>query len=156
MARRHWLMKSEPSVFSFDALMKRPQKTDPWEGVRNYQARNFMREMKKGDRVLFYHSSCLPPHIAGIAEVAREAYPDPTALDKKSKYFDPKSTKENPRWFMVDVRGIEKIQRPVPLADLKANKKLAGMRITQRGQRLSVQPVTEAEFGEVLKMGSGK
>lgn len=152
MARRHWLMKSEPSVFSFDDLMAQPKKTDHWDGVRNYQARNFMQEMKKGDRILFYHSNCDPPHAAGIAEVAREAYPDHTAFDKKSKYFDPKSTKESPRWFMVDVKGVEKLKSPVPLAGLKANKKLAAMKVIQKGQRLSVLPVTKAEFDEVLKM----
>lgn len=152
MARRYWLMKSEPSAFSFNDLLKAPRKTDHWDGVRNYLARNTMREMNKGDRVLFYHSSTTPPHVAGIAEIAREAYPDHTAFDAKSKYHDPKSSPDNPRWFMVDVRAIEKLPAPVPLADLKANPKLAKMLVVQRGQRLSVQPVTPAEYTEVLRM----
>jgi len=152
MGRRYWLMKSEPSSFSFNDLLNLPQKTDHWDGVRNYQARNMMQEMKKGDRVLFYHSSTAPPHVVGIAEIAREAYPDHSAFDVNSKYHDPKSSPGNPRWFMVDVRAIEKLLVTVPLADLKANPKLAKMLVVQRGQRLSVQPVTPAEYTEVLRM----
>ncbi len=152
MARRYWLMKSEPSSFSFNDLLNLPKKTDHWDGVRNYQARNTMQEMKKGDRVLFYHSSTAPPHVVGIAEIAREAYPDHTAFDAKSKHHDPKSSPDNPRWFMVDVRAIKKLPATVPLADLKANPKLAKMLVVQKGQRLSVQSVTPAEYTEVLRM----
>lgn len=153
---RHWLMKSEPSVFSFDDLLARPGRTDSWEGVRNYQARNHMRAMKKGDRVLFYHSTAEPPHVAGLAEVVREAYPDHTAFDPKSKYFDPKSGRARPRWHMVDVRAVSKLPRPVALSELKANPKLKKMLVVQKGQRLSVQPVTKEEFEEVARMGRGK
>ena len=156
MVRRYWLMKSEPSAFSFNDLLNAPQKTDHWDGVRNYLARNTMQEMKKGDRVLFHHSSTTPPHVAGIAEIAREAYPDHTAFDAKSKYHDPKSSPDYPRWFMVDVRAIEKLPATVPLADLKANPKLAKMLVVQRGQRLSVQPVTAAEYTEVLRMAGAR
>ena len=156
MARRYWLMKSEPSAYSFADLMKAPRKTDHWDGVRNYLARNRMMEMKKGDRILFYHSGANPPHVAGIAEVAREAYPDHTALDTRSKYHDPKATPENPRWFMVDVRAIEVFASTVPLPDLQANPKLAEMSVVQRGQRASVLPVTPAEYKEVLKMAGSR
>ncbi|MBI1724670.1 MAG: EVE domain-containing protein [Candidatus Tectomicrobia bacterium] len=149
---RHWLMKSEPSVFSFDDLLARPGKTDGWEGVRNYQARNHMRAMKKGDRVLFYHSTTEPPHVAGLAEVVREAYPDHTALDPKSRYYDPRSAPSAPRWHMVDVRAVSRLPRPVSLPELKANPRLKKMLIVQKGQRLSVQPVTKEEFGEVVRM----
>lgn len=149
---RHWLMKSEPSVFSFDDLLARPKKTDGWEGVRNYQARNYMRAMKEGDRVLFYHSTAEPPHVAGLAEVVREAYPDHSAFDPKSKYFDPKSDRARPRWHMVDVRALAKFPRSVSLPELKANPKLKKMLVVQKGQRLSVQPVTKEEFGEVVRM----
>lgn len=102
MARQYWLMKSEPEAYSFEDLMAEKNRTDHWDGIRNYQARNFMMEMRQGDALLFYHSSTHPPHVAGIAEVAREAYPDHTSWDKKAKYYDPKSTPENPRWYMVD------------------------------------------------------
>ena len=152
MARRYWLMKSEPEAYSFDDLMAEKNRTDHWDGIRNYQARNFMMEMKKGDAVLFYHSSTTPPHAAGVAEVAREAYPDHTSWDKKAKYYDPKSTPENPRWYMVDIRAVRKLEAPVPLEALKANPKLADMRLVQKGQRLSIQPVLRTEFDEVLRM----
>ncbi len=156
MARRHWLMKSEPSAYSFSDLLNAPRKTDHWDGVRNYLARNTMREMKRGDRILFYHSSASPPHVAGLAEVAREAYPDHTAFDPESEHFDPKSSPENPRWFMVDVRAIEALPESVPLADIKANPKLSKMPLVKRGQRLSVQPVAAAEFREILRMAGLK
>ena len=152
MVRRYWLMKSEPSAFSLDDLWALPGRKDHWDGVRNYMARNNMMEMKKGDPILFYHSGAKPPHVAGVAEVAREAYPDHTAFDPKSKYHDPKSRPEEPRWFMVDVRAVRKLEGPVDLPDLQANPKLKDMRVVQRGQRLSVQPVTQAEFEEVLRM----
>ncbi len=152
MPRKYWLMKSEPEAFSFDDLLACPNQTDHWDGIRNYQARNHMMTMKKGDRILFYHSSTTPPHAAGVAEVARETYPDHTALDPKSQYHDPKATPDNPRWQMVDVRAVEKLPAPVTLAEIKANQKLREMLVVQRGQRLSIQPVTAAEFQEVLRM----
>lgn len=154
MPRRYWLMKSEPDVYSFSDLQAEPDATDYWDGVRNYQARNFMRDdMRVGDRVLFYHSRTKPPHVVGVAEIASEAYPDPTALDPESKYFDPKSSTENTRWVVVDVRALAPLAEPVSLAALKANPALSDMAVVQRGQRLSVQPVTEAEYREVLRMG---
>jgi len=156
LAKRYWLMKSEPSAYSFSDLMKAPKKADHWDGVRNYLARNRMMEMEKGDRILFYHSNTSPPYVAGIAEVAREAYPDHTALNPKSKYYDPKATSDDPRWFMVDVRAVEAFSSLVTLPDLKANPKLAKMSVVQRGQRASVLPVTAAEYKEVLKMGGAK
>ena len=156
MPPRHWLMKTEPSVFSFGDLLARPGRTDCWEGVRNYQARNHMMEMKEGDRVLFYHSNADPPHVAGLAEVAREAYPDHSAFDPKSKYFDPKSARARPRWHMVDVRAVSKLPRPVSLPEMKANPKLKNMPVVRPFQRLSVQPVTKEEYEEVVRMGRGK
>jgi len=147
-------MKSEPDVYSFADLQAEPDATAYWDGVRNYQARNFMRDdMRVGDRVLFYHSRTKPPHVAGVAEIASEPYPDPTALDPESKYFDPKSSPDKPRWVVVDVRALAPLPRPVSLAELKANPALSEMLVVQRGQRLSVQPVTEAEYREVLRMG---
>lgn len=151
---KYWLMKSEPDVFSFDDLKKRPKKTEPWDGVRNYQARNMMRdEMSIGDKILFYHSNTQPPHIAGIAEVASKAYPDPTAFDKKSKYYDEKSDPDNPTWMLVDVRYVEPLAKIVTLEQLKAESTLKDMKVVQRFQRLSVQPVTLKEFKKVCKMG---
>lgn len=152
-APRYWLMKSEPDVFGFEDLMARPGRTEPWDGIRNYQARNLMRdEMQVGDRVLFYHSNATPPHVAGIAEVASEARPDPTQFDRASPYYDPKASPKEPRWLLVDVRGLAPLAETVPLAALKANPALADMRVVQRFMRLSVQPVTEAEYREVLRM----
>ena len=151
MAIKHWLMKSEPDVFSFSDLKKK--KSEPWTGVRNYQARNFMRdEMKTGDLIFFYHSSCETPGIAGIASVASAPYPDPTQFDKKSEYFDPKATKENPRWFLVDVRFEKDLSRPITLEEMKNEKKLLEMRLLQRGNRLSILPVTSEEFETILKL----
>jgi len=152
--RRYWLMKSEPDVFSFDDLWKAKGRRTAWDGVRNYRARNFMRDdMQVGDGVLYYHSNAEPPGVAGVAEVASRPYPDPTQFDPKSKYFDPKSTPEDPRWQLVDVKAVEKLPRFVSLTDLKENAKLASMGAVQRGNRLSVQPVTAAEWREVLGMG---
>lgn len=149
----HWLMKSEPDVFSFSDLKKRPKKTEPWNGVRNYQARNFMRdEMKIGDLVLFYHSSCEVPGVAGIARVSSAPYPDETQFDKKSEYFDPKATEENPRWFLVDVTFEEDLHH-VSLEELRAQEKLKDMRLLQRGNRLSILPVTKEEFSFIRKLG---
>jgi predicted RNA-binding protein with PUA-like domain len=151
----YWLMKSEPDVFSFADLKKRPSKTEPWNGVRNYQARNFMRdEMRVGDPILFYHSSCEVPGVAGIATVASEAYPDETQFDPKSEYFDPKATREAPRWFLVDVRFERDLCRLVPLEELKQRPELATMRLLQRGNRLSILPVTRAEFEAIVRLGS--
>ena len=140
-------MKSEPDVFSFAELKKRPKLTEPWNGVRNYQARNFMRdEMKMGDLILFYHSSCEIPGVAGIAMVSSLPYPDSTQFDKKSDYFDPKSNKENPRWILVDVSYHEDLKKFVSLEEMKKHPELSQMRLLQRGNRLSILPVTPAEF----------
>ena len=153
---RHWLMKSEPGTYSFADLMAEADRTTFWHGVRNFQARNLMREMRVGDAVLFYHSGGGEPHVAGVARVAREAYPDPTAWDPKSEYHDPGSSADDPRWLMVDVQGERQLPAPVTLAELKANPKLAAMKVVQRGQRLSVQPVTAEEYAEVLRMAAAK
>jgi predicted RNA-binding protein with PUA-like domain len=145
----YWLMKTEPDVFSIDDLKKKH--TNPWDGVRNYQARNYMRNMKKGDLILFYHSSTEPPGVAGLARVHKEAYPDFTSWDKKSEYFDPRSSREAPLWYMVTVEFVGKVTRLVTLEELKSNPNLKGMRVTQN-TRLSVQPVEEQHFHEVLRM----
>lgn len=153
--RRYWLMKSEPGVYSIDDL-ERDRRTG-WEGVRNYQARNFMRdEMKVGDLILFYHSSSEPPGVAGIAKVARAAYPDPSQFDRKSPYFDAKSDRSAPRWMMVEVELVEKLAAIVTLETLKNDPSLEGMLVTRKGQRLSVQPVDAAHFTRVLKLGKAK
>jgi predicted RNA-binding protein with PUA-like domain len=145
-APRYWLMKSEPSECSIDDLAGAPRRTLPWTGVRNYQARNFMRDdMRVGDGVLFYHSSCARPGIAGLAEVASAAYPDATQFDPQSPYFDPKSPRTMPRWLHVDVKLREKT-RLVDLKELRAHPELAGMRVLQRGNRLSITPVTPAQW----------
>ncbi len=144
----YWLMKSEPGVFGVDDLAKSPGKSAPWWGVRNYQARNFMRDqMKVGDRVFFYHSSCPEPGIAGIAKVSRLAYADETQFDRASEYFDAKSTRDQPRWFNVDVTLVKKT-RLIGLAELRTHAELASMRVLQRGNRLSITPVQprEAQF----------
>ncbi len=147
-----WLMKSEPDAFSIDNLAARPGKREHWDGVRNYQARNFMREMKKGDKVLFYHSSCPEPGVVGVAKVVKEAYPDFTAFDPESKYFDPKSSPDKPRWFMVDIQFQKKLKRTITLAELKQNPRLEGMQLLRKGNRLSVMPVAESEFDTILAM----
>lgn len=153
MPRKYWLMKSEPDAFSLDDLKNAPNQSEPWNGIRNYQARNYMRDdMKVGDRVLFYHSRCDPPGAVGVAEVVKEAIPDPTAWDPKSDYFDDKASPENPRWCMVTIRFVEEFSRTVSLDDMKAEDKLADMRVVQRGNRLSIMPVTKAEFEHVCKM----
>ena len=149
---RYWLMKSEPSVFSIDDLARRPRQTEPWTGVRNYQARNFMRdEMKVGDRAFFYHSSCPEPGIAGIVEVARAAYPDATQFDPKSEYYDPKATRDNPRWVHVDVRLVKKT-RLVGIPELRSHRALAAMRVLAKGNRLSITPVEAAEWKFILSL----
>jgi len=148
----YWLMKSEPSVFGIDHLKARPNKTAPWDGVRNYQARNFMRdEMKVGDGVLFYHSSCPAPGIAGIAEVASAAYTDKSQFDRKSDYYDPKSKKDDPRWVNVDVRALRKT-RLISLNEMKNQKPLAKMVTLRPGNRLSITPVTESEWKFIAKL----
>ena len=154
MAKNYWLMKTEPEVFSFDDLMRAPKRTTHWDGVRNYQARNFMRDgMKKGDGVFIYYSGTDEPGVAGIAEVVREAYPDPSAFDKRDPHYDPASKLEKPTWVVVDVRGIEKLPTFVPLAKLRTVKGLEGMRLLQRGNRLSVTPVTAREWEIVASLG---
>jgi predicted RNA-binding protein with PUA-like domain len=149
-----WLMKSEPDEFSIDDLERSPRRTAPWTGVRNYQARNFMREaMKPGDGVLFYHSSCEVPGIAGIAEVASAPYPDPTQFDRRSPYHDPKSKRDDPRWSLVDVRLVRKT-RLMPLEEMRGYPELAGMVTLRRGNRLSITPVTPKEWKFILaKLG---
>jgi predicted RNA-binding protein with PUA-like domain len=143
---RCWLMKSEPSVVGIEHVLAMPNQTVDWWGVRNYQARNFMRDqMDVGDKVFFYHSSCPAPGIAGLAEVVKRAYPDKTQFDPKSPYFDPKSTSENPRWVNVDVRIVKKT-RLVSLEELRGHPELAHMRLLQRGNRLSITPVDPAEW----------
>ena len=154
--KQYWLMKSEPTVFSFDDLKARPRATDHWEGVRNYQARNYMRQMRKADLALFYHSNCETPGVMGIAEVIREAYPDHTAFDTTSRYYDPKSKPDNPRWFMVDVKWKEPFLRIVTLSEMRSTPELAGMKLLQKGQRLSVMPVTKEEFEKVRSLGMAK
>jgi len=149
---RYWLMKSEPDEFSIDDLAAARDRTTAWFGVRNYQARNFMRDqMRLGDRAFFYHSSCPEPGIAGICEVSAQAYPDATQFDAKGKYYDPKSTPEAPRWVNVDVRFVEKT-RLLPLAELRSHPQLANMRILQRGNRLSITPVDPAEWAFIAKL----
>ena len=150
----YWLMKSEPDVFSIDDLKNAPRKTEPWDGIRNYQARNFMRDdMKKGDVVLFYHSNCAEPGIVGLAEIAsKAAYPDPTQFDKKSKYHDPKSDPDNPRWLLVDVRYKKAFKHPVTLKAIKEHKVLKDMKVAQRGMRLSIQPVEIKHHKVILKL----
>jgi predicted RNA-binding protein with PUA-like domain len=145
---RYWLMKTEPDEFSIDDLSKK--KIEPWTGVRNYQARNFMRDMKPGDGVFFYHSSCEVPGVAGLAEVATEAYPDPTQFDRKSDYYDAASKREEPRWSLVDVRFKRKLKRVIPLAELKDRRELEGFALLARGNRLSVLPVTKAQWDFIL------
>ena len=151
---RNWLFKSEPSTYSIDDLRNNPQQTDYWDGIRNYQARNLIRDdIKSGDKLLFYHSSAKPTGVAGTARVVREAYPDPTAWDEKSPYFDPRSTPENPVWFMVDICFEEAFPEILDLPRLRKIPELKNMMVLRRGMRLSIQPVTEAEFKAVVKHG---
>ncbi|WP_417537529.1 EVE domain-containing protein [Marinomonas sp.] len=140
----YWLMKSEPDAFSIDDLKRLTQ--SPWDGVRNYQARNFMKEMKVDDLIFFYHSSCSPAGVVGVAKVCKEAYPDHTSWDPNSPYFDAKSTPEKPRWFMVDVAFVEKWSSILTLAELKQSPALADMVLTQKGSRLSVMPISSDEW----------
>ena len=146
-------MKSEPSEFSIDDLKASPKQTGMWDGVRNYQARNMIRDLiKKGDLVFFYHSACAEPGIVGIMEVVKEAYPDPTAFDPDDKHFDPKSDPKDPRWFVVDLKFKRKLKRTLGLSELKRCDRLSEMRLLQRGNRLSVMPVAEAEWDFILSL----
>ena len=152
----YWLMKSEPSAFSIDDLKTMPDHTEHWDGVRNYQARNMMRDqMKAGDRAFFYHSNCMVPGIVGLMEVVRQGYPDHTAFDSGSKYFDPKSDPDKPRWFMVDVKYIRHTKRVIPLAELKTQAALENMPLVRKGNRLSIMPVSEIEWHFILSLEDG-
>ena len=152
---RYWLMKSEPDEFSIEDLVKAPKQTTPWFGVRNYTARNFMRDdMRVGDGVLFYHSSCPEPGIAGLAKVASTSYPDDSQFDKKGKYYEPKATRETPRWMLVDVK-LDRKTRLMPLSEMREHKALAKMLTLRKGNRLSITPVTEAEWKFIVKRLDG-
>lgn len=149
----YWLLKSEPDVFSLEDLKSRPGQTEPWEGVRNYQARNLLRdELKKGDLCFFYHSSCACPAIVGIVEVVREGYPDPTAFNPRHRYYDPKSRRDQPVWHLVDVRFRRQLRRPITLAELRGLKPLRNLKLLQRGNRLSVMPISRQEWDFILKL----
>ena len=151
----YWLMKSEPDVFGIDHLKARPNRTEPWDGVRNYQARNMMRDqMKKGDNVFFYHSNCDEPGIVGIMTIAREAYPDPTAFDPEAKYYDPKSDPDNPRWYLVEVKYKRHLKRNITLKELRdhATGALEGLPLLRKGNRLSIMPVTKAQWDFILSL----
>ncbi|HET7587543.1 MAG TPA: EVE domain-containing protein [Gammaproteobacteria bacterium] len=153
---RYWLMKSEPDTFSIDDLARRPAQIEPWDGVRNYQARNMMRdEMKRGDLVFFYHSNCQPPGIVGTMKVHREGYPDDTAFDPNDPHFDPKSDPDKPRWFRVDVKFVSKFKHKVTLDDLRSHPELSEMAVVRRGNRLSITPVSEDEWHCIMKLAKG-
>ncbi|MCP9469779.1 MAG: EVE domain-containing protein [Nitrospira sp.] len=152
MAVRYWLMKSEPSAFSIDDLQNAPKQTTCWDGVRNYQARNYMREMAVGDLVLFYHSNDNPPAVVGIARVVKTAYPDPTQFDKKDKHYDSASRPPDPRWDMVDIQYVRKLSRPLSLHELRKERPLRNMVLLQKGSRLSVQPVSRQEWEHILSL----
>lgn len=153
---QYWLLKSEPSTFSIDDLAASPGKTTCWEGVRNYQARNFLKSMKVGDLGFFYHSNAEPAVIVGLVQIVKEAYPDRYAFDPQSRYFDEKSTPANPRWFMVDVRFVEKFTRALNLEQLRKIKPLHGMELLRKGSRLSVQPVRPEEWKHIMTLVHGK
>ena len=146
-----WLMKSEPDAYSIDDLKR--DKREPWDGIRNYQARNMMRDdMRVGDKVFFYHSNCKEPGVVGIMKIASKPYPDPTQFDPDAKYYDAKSDPENPRWILVDVSFVKKLKRTITLAEIKAHPELSDMVLTRKGNRLSIMPVTEDEWEIVLGM----
>lgn len=154
--RKYWLLKTEPTTFSMDDLMKAPKKTTSWDGVRNFQARNMLRDqMKKGDLAFIYHSSADPTGIAGIAEIVRSGYPDATQFDPKDDHFDPKSSKESPNWYVVDVKGLEKLPKMVTLERMRSMKSLEGMVLLKKGSRLSVQPVSAAEWKAIIDEAKG-
>ena len=155
-SRRYWLMKSEPRVFSIEDLVQAPKQMTGWDGVRNYQARNFMRAMKVGDQVLFYHSNAKPPAVVGIAEVVRTAYPDTTQFEKAHHHYDPASDPSAPRWDMVDIRYRQTLKTSLSLDRLRQEPKLKDMVLLRKGSRLSVQPVTEAEWTVVLRLAGAK
>jgi predicted RNA-binding protein with PUA-like domain len=149
----YWLMKSEPDVFGIDDLKSAPGKTEPWDGVRNYQARNMIRdEMKGGDLAFFFHSNCREPGIAGIMEIVREGYPDATAFDPKSRYFDPSSEPDNPRWYCVDVRYLRTLKHIITLSALKEHPQLASLPLVRRGNRLSIMPVSAQQWKYILAL----
>ena len=153
--KRYWLFKSEPTSYSFADLMAEPNRTAEWDGVRNYQVRNLMRdEMKVGDAILFYHSSAKPMAVVGLANIVGEAYPDTTAFDPSEKHYDLKSDPGNPAWLMVDIQGERELDRPVTLQEIKNNPKLENMLLVKKGMRLSIQPVTEEEWQEVVAMSA--
>ena len=157
MMKKYWLVKSEPDAFSFNDLKKSKNQITYWDGVRNYQARNFLRdEMKKGDQVLFYHSNCDLLAVMGICEVVKEGYPDHTQFDQDNDHYDPKADPKNPAWFMVDVKFAKDFKTPVTLDAVKSNPKLKNMKLIARGNRLSVMPVTKEEFEEISRMGEKK
>lgn len=149
---KYWLMKSDPDSYGWPDLLSQKNKTDHWDGVRNYQARNYMKEMTVGDKILFYHSQLKPPHIIGVAAVAREAYPDHTQFDPSDKHYDPKSSKDDPRWFMVDIRAESAFDPPITLPELKETAGLEEMVLLRRGSRLSIQPVTAKEWKIVTSL----
>jgi predicted RNA-binding protein with PUA-like domain len=147
----YWLMKSEPDAYSIDDLER--DEREPWDGIRNYQARNMMRDdMKIGDEIFFYHSNCKEPGIVGIMKVASKPYPDPTQFDTRSKYYDPKSKKEDPRWILVDVKFVRKLDRTITLAEIKAAKGLDGLILTRKGNRLSIMPIEKQHWNKLLRM----
>ncbi len=153
MATKYWLMKTEPTSYSIQDLAKEKKKTTHWDGVRNYQARNYMRDdMKLGDKVLVYHSNAKPPAVAGVATIARESYPDHTSWDSTNKHYDPKSTAQNPRWFMVDIKLEEIFAKSIPLDELRDVAALKEMELLRKGSRLSVQPVRKKEFDAIVKL----
>jgi len=153
MKCRHWLMKSEPNAFSIDTLTKKPNQTEHWDGVRNYQARNLLRDqLQVGDLAFFYHSNCETPGIVGIMEVVRAGYSDHTAFDPRSNHFDPQSDPSKPRWFMVDVKYVRHTRRIISLAELKQHDALENMPLVQKGNRLSISPVTDAQWEYILRL----
>ena len=157
MAKRYWLMKTEPDVFGLEDLKKQKNQTEPWDGVRNYRARNYLRdEIQLGDGVLFYHSRITPPEVVATCKVVRAGYPDPTQFDPKEKYYDPKSPPDNPRWFCVDVQLDKEFATPVTLPELRETDGLEEMALLEKGQRLSVQPVRPEEWKIVTAMGRRK
>ncbi len=149
----HWLFKSEPETFGIDALARKPNKTEHWDGVRNYQARNMLRDqIKVGDQAFFYHSNCTPPGIVGIIEIVKAGYPDFTAFDPESDHYDPTSTPDHPRWYMTDVKLIKKFNQMIPLEALKNHSVLKNMQVARKGNRLSITPVTAKEWDIIVKM----
>ena len=153
--RQYWLLKSEPEAFSIEDLARAPKQTTSWDGVRNYQARNFLRAMKVGDQVLFYHSNANPPSVVGIAEVIKGAYPHATQFDRRDIHYDPGSDPDQPRWDVVDIRFVRQFTAPLPLDLLRVQVSLKGMELLRKGSRLSVQPVREGEWDEILRLAEG-